>query len=86
MSQGLDGEEAIKRYQERYVKAAGDQLNAEQNNSNNNQTPPVVMGGDGNSGSGLAQNPVNFSNMKPGEFNDAVFNMLQADQQNNNQG
>lgn len=84
MSQGLDGEEAIKRYQSKFASTAGDQL---ENQQNQQQTaPPVVMGGDGNAGSGLPQSPINFGDMKTAEFNDTVLKMLEADQQNNNQG
>lgn len=83
MSQGLDGEEAIKRYQTKFANKAADALVP---NQQQQTQPPVVMGGDGTVGSGLPENPVNFGDMKTADFNDTVIKMLEAQQQDNNQG
>lgn len=82
MSQGVDGEEAIKRYQEKFANVTAQQVTQ----TEDKETPPVVMGGNGNTGSGLPDNSINFSTMSKNDFEDTVFKMLQADQQNNNQG
>lgn len=81
ISQGVDGEEAVSRYKAMSTKQLEQQvLSTEQQNTPN---PPTVMNGEGNSGSGLEQQPIDFGKASSGDIDDVVAKMLAASQQNN---
>lgn len=86
ISQGVDGEEAVGRYKS----LLGQQLTDAVNNNNDNQTvtdpPPVLGNGSGSSGSGFNEQPIDFGKMSKSNTDDLVMQMLQAAQQENNQG
>lgn len=78
MSQGIDGEEAIKRYQTKFANLTADTVVTDEK-----KDPPVVMGGDGTTGSGLPENSIRFGDMSRTDFEDTVFKMLQAEADSN---
>ncbi len=80
LANGLDGESAVKRYNEAVNQAA--QKLAEQNNTEISTPPPTVMGGSG-SGSGLPQEPIQYGKLKDGDVNSIVANLLRS---GNNEG
>lgn len=88
MSQGLTGEQAIERYNAALAQRFGDQIPPPVNNQTQQQTgqPPVVMGGNGGSGSGSPEQPIDFATMKGSDVNDLVVQMLQQSAQQNAQG
>lgn len=79
MAQGVDGEEAIKQFQTTVAGFAA-KLNGQQSPVGT-QTPPIVMGGEGNSGSGVPNETVDFSKMTRGGINDVVLQYLANNQQ-----
>lgn len=72
ISQGVDGAEAVKQYQNTINQAAA-QLAAQQNPK---PTVPQVMGGDGTTGSGVPEAPIKFGSMKNADVNQLVTEML----------
>lgn len=81
MANGLDAVEAIQTYQET-VKSEASKL-AEALNPSTSQQPPVVVGGAGNSGSGIPDQPVSLGRMGAGDVSDLVTQMIeQANNQN----
>ncbi len=78
MSQGLDGEAAVKAYREALAGTVTPP------NQDNEQLPPVtVMGGNGTAGSGLPESTVDFGKMSKNDVNASVEAMFAAAQQNN---
>lgn len=74
MANGVEGEQAVKRYQDIVNQAAGQLANVQPNQ--NSQQPPIVLGGDGTSGSGIPDNSVNLGSMPKGQLNDLVKQIL----------
>lgn len=74
MSQGVDGAEAVKQYHNTVNQAAARLANPQQQQT----PPPVVMGGDGTTGSGLAQQNVKMGDLKSGDLNSLVVDLLKA--------
>lgn len=86
MAQGLDGEDAVKEYQ-RVVSDAITKMGLvpgqqQQQTSPGQQQVPVVMGSEGNSGTGIPNETVNFAGMNRGSVNEVVMNYLAAQNQN----
>ena len=76
MAQGVDPEAAIKSFndtfEQRIALAGGNQQQQQ-------VTPPVVMGGDGNTGSGTPQENIRMGDLKNGDVQDLVLQMLKQD-------
>lgn len=86
----VDGPQAIKQWQDSVNAAAlkltgGDpaklaelqqQATQQQSNQQQTQQPPVVMGAAGTAGSGSPSGDINFGNMKDGDVQDVVLQML----------
>lgn len=84
MSQGLDLDDAVSEY---HKALAGTVTPPEQEQAGQaEKQTPVVMGGNGQSGTGVPGDPVKFGEMKKADVTDAVLQFLQADQANSNQG
>lgn len=85
ISQGVDGEEAVKRYKSLSAQQLEQQVLGGSEGSEQQKTPnpPTVMNGEGNSGSGLEQQPIDFGKASSGDIDDVVAKMLAASQQNN---
>lgn len=79
MAQGLDGEQAVKSFTDVFnqqAQALG--LNQQQTQQ---EPPPVVMGGDGNTGSGIPNQPTNFGSLSNDDLDNIVLQMIEADKQ-----
>lgn len=72
ISQGMDGEQAVKQYHDTVNQAAAKLAG----NGQQQAAPPVVMGGYGTTGSGLPDQPVQFGSMKNNDLNDLVAQIL----------
>lgn len=72
MVNGLDGVKAVKQYQD-IVNQAAAKLAGESKAVN---TPPVVMGGDGNTGSGIPDNAVNLGKLTRTDANNLALDMI----------
>ncbi len=72
MAQGVDAEDAVKQYQETVNSRARELMGQ----NNQQDPPPVVMGGDGNSGSGVPNEIPKMGNLRRGEVNDVVMQYL----------
>ena len=76
MAQGVDPEAAIKSFndtfEQRIALAGGNQQQQQ-------VTPPVVMGGDGNTGSGTPQENIRMGDLKNGDVQNLVLQMLQQE-------
>lgn len=77
MSNGVDAEVAVKQYYDTVNQAA-----ARIAGKSPKETPPVIMGGDGNTGSGVPTEEVNMGTLKDSQVNDIVMQMLKAAQTN----
>ena len=73
MAQGVEAEDAIKQYQNTVNSAAQALAGQHQQQT----PPPVVMGGDGNSGSGVPSEVPNMGNLSRGGLNDVVLQYLE---------
>lgn len=70
LASGMDGEKAVKRYEEIVNQAAAKISNQ------GVPTPPKVLGGNGSSGSGIPHNDISFGKMKQSDVNAVVAEML----------
>lgn len=86
LTQGVNGEAAVKQYQDTVNQAVANAL--EKNNlspafqQQQQSSVPVVMGTDGGAGSGLAAEPFNFGEAKNSDVNRLVVEMLKSQQSN----
>ena len=75
MAQGIKGEQAVEQFYNTVNQAAARIAGVPQQN-NNQSTPPVVMGSEGNTGSGLPSDPVNMGSLKRNDVDNLVVEML----------
>lgn len=75
ITSGMDGEKAVKQYFDTINQAAA-KIAANSGNENN-QEPPVVMGGNGVSGSGTGQTPIELGKIGNSDINKMVAEMIQ---------
>lgn len=73
MAQGVEPEDAIKSYNDTVNERARMLAGIQQDNET---PPPVVMGGDGNTGSGIPNEPVNMHTMKDNDVSDLVQQII----------
>ena len=87
MANGSSFPKALEAYQNLaagFVSNAGDGNGDQQEQQNNDQAgsnddgAPVVMGGNGNAGNGTPSQPISFGDMKSGDLEDTVLQMLKA--------
>lgn len=78
MSQGMDGETAVKQYHDTINQAAAN-LAGVQNQQK--ETPPVVMGADGSTGSGIPDQSVKFGDMPVKDVSNLVVQMLEQNKE-----
>lgn len=80
VANGVDGEVAVKQFQNTVNQAAQALAGNQQTQQN---PPPVVMGAGGSTGSGVPDQPVNFGGMERKGVNDLVEQYLQRASENN---
>lgn len=79
LANGIDAEDAIKSYQETVKTDAqkfAESLAGQNNGGGNQGQPPVIMGGAGNAGSGVPDEPVNFGQLRKSELDLVVEQYL----------
>jgi hypothetical protein len=83
VAQGIDAEQAVKSYQNTINQAVESKLAADGitvgSGSSTNSTPPVVMGGNGESSSGLPENPVDFAAMTDSDVKHLALQFIEQD-------
>lgn len=77
IAQGIDGDEAVRRYNEVVTNGVA-RMSGATPPATPAGTPPVVMGGDGVTGSGMPEQPVGFGTMSKGNVENLVIQMLNA--------
>jgi hypothetical protein len=80
ISQGIDGEAAVKQYHELLASSAP-VTETNQSPVDNTNQPPVVMGGDGSTGSGTPDGSVPFGSLSKNDLNSTVEQLLAQAQQ-----
>jgi len=78
LSAGVDGEQAVKMYFDAINQAAALIANNGNTQENNTQVnnPPVVLGGSGESGSGISQQETNFAKMQSSDRKKIIAEIL----------
>ena len=75
IAQGVEPEAAVKHFNDTF------QARLQHFQQNQQQNPPVVMGGDGNTGSGIPQEVTDMGSLSNNAVNDLVIQMLNAENQ-----
>jgi len=83
ISQGLDGEAAVKQYHEVLALNTSSEEPPASNDTTGTQ-PPVVMGGEGTAGSGSADGTVNVGSLSRKDLNETVQQLLAKAQESGN--
>lgn len=83
ISQGLDGEAAVKQYHEVLASNSAPGNDAPPTNSSG-EKPPAVMGGEGTAGSGSADGAVDVTSLSDGEVSSTVQQLLAKAQEAGN--
>lgn len=86
ISQGVDGEAAVKQFHE-LIASAGVKLPGEneEQQTNTSETPPVVMGTDGTTGGGLPDASIKFGDLSKNDLNSTIEQLL-GQSENSGQG
>jgi hypothetical protein len=82
ISQGIDGEAAVKQYHQVLAITPGSPAAPPEGSA---ETPPVVMGGEGSTGGGTPDGSIDFGGLSKNDLNNTVEQML-AQQANSGQG
>lgn len=82
ISQGIDGAKAVEQYNQ--IVAGNIVNNPQQQQAPNNNTAPIVMGNEGQSGSGIPEQPVRMGDLKSKAVNDLVLQMINQSSNDNN--
>lgn len=77
LANGVDAEEAIQTYQESVKSDAQKLAEALAAQNGQQKPPPVIMGGAGNAGSGIPEQPIKMGDLKKGDVNDLVTQYLE---------
>jgi hypothetical protein len=84
ISQGIDGEAAVKQYHEALAVNVTAPDNTPTPPSGTGDQPPVVMGGEGSTGSGSPDGAVNFGSLSKNDLNATVQQLLAKAQEQGN--